>query len=172
MTDDTASTSRIPTSPPMAGLEEQPWFKTGTTMPPPSMRPSGESMMPAPRKPPNPRVLKIVFGVIAGCLFIVAIAGVKLVYKRVTAPPAPAATAETSAPKTALAEPTKTPSSENAPAASPPPSAPEPAPAAAPVAATAESAQRAAVRSTTPRAPAKTTTRRAPAPKKPVRGTH
>src|SRR5690349_7131746 len=72
MTDDTASTSRIPTSPPTAGLEEQPWFKTGTTMPPPSIRPPGESMMPAPRKPPNPRVLKIVYGVIAACLFIVA----------------------------------------------------------------------------------------------------
>lgn len=170
MPDDSASTSRIPTSPPTTGLEEQPWFKTGTTMPPPSMRPmAGESIAPAPRRPPNPRVLKVVFGVIAGCLFIVAIAAIKLVSKKASAPAVAASTETSSAPKVALAEPAKALPPENPPSAVPPPAAQEQPPPPAP----AETAQHAAPARPTPapRTTTKTTTHRAPAPKKPVRGT-
>ena len=174
MTDDAVSTARIPTAPPTAGGEEQPWFKTGTTLPPPSMRPSGESIAPAPeRRPPNPRVLKVVFGVIAGCLFIVAIACIKLVYKRVRGTEAQTSSGESSAPKVALAEPAKTSPPPSTAATEPPPSAPEPTAAAGTAAASApsESAHRAAPVRSSPRTTTKTTTHRAPVPKKPVRGT-
>jgi hypothetical protein len=100
---DAASTSRIATPAP-SRLEEQPWFKTGTTVAPPSMRPMGESLAPAPvRKPPNPRVYKIVGGVIAACLFIVAVAGFKLIYRRLHAPATAQAPSGESTPRPGLA---------------------------------------------------------------------
>jgi len=175
-TDDAASTSRIPTAPP-AGLEEQPWFRSGATVPPPSMRPMGESVAPAPRNPPNPRVLKTVFGVIAGCLLIVALASVKLVYQRLRAPAVPTSSQESGAPVAAMAVPDKTLPPAESTRPDPKPAEPESAAAAtAPAAAAQPDDSHAAtparatpshVRTTT-----KTTTRRAPTPKKPARGTH
>jgi hypothetical protein len=68
------------------------WFRSGNTVPPPSMRPVADSAaLPSERKPPNPRVLKIVGGVLAVCLTIVAVAGLKVLYLRLRAPVATAA---------------------------------------------------------------------------------
>ena len=172
--DDAASTSRIatPSTPP---LEQQPWYRTGTTVPPPSMRPPAESA-PAVRPAPSPRVLKIVAGVIGGCLFIVAIAGAKVLYKWSTTPAvAPIATTAT------LAHPAAPPSAVTAPPAAPPestavaatPTATREAPA-APAAATPSPEFRRSTppRTTTTRTPAKTAPRRAPTTKKVVKSTH
>lgn len=169
--DDVASTSRIATTPPKA-TEEQPWFKSGTTLPPPTMRPMGDSVAPQPlRKLPNPRVLKAVSGVIAVCLLIVAVAGLKLLYKRIQTPAAgPTPSAESNSPKVATADLAQTPPSgvESAPA----PEMARPASTAA-TSVQAESAPRAAVaRPTPPRTSTKATPRRAPLPKKTGRGTH
>lgn len=169
--DEAASTSRIATPPAMAAPEEQPWFRTGTTVAPPSMGSAGESLAPPPvRKPPNPRVLKIVSGVIAACLLIVALAGLKLVYKRLRAPAPTISPVEESSLRapavTAVVAPTSSPPTEApAPVASPGPAAQGATPAAA-----MPSARTAPVRATAPRTPAKTTTHRAPAPKKATRG--
>jgi ribonuclease E len=156
-------------------LEEQPWFRTGTTVAPPSMRPPAESVAPSPvRHSPNARVLKIVAGVLAGCLLIVAVAGVKLLYLRIRGPvPTPAPTAQPTVPvaPAVVAEP-----------AAPAPSAPErtkgnlgEAQTAAP--SSAQASPPAPVTRTAPArsspAPARTTTkpatRRAPVTKKVVR---
>jgi len=163
--------STVGTAP--TALEEQPWFKTGTTVPPPSMRPMAESVAPpAVRNVPNPRVLKIVAGVIAGCLFIVAMAGVKVLYLRLRGPVAvPAPTAESAGlVAQAVVDP-----------ASVAPALPEhtksnlgeaPPPAAAPTGATPSPATpvtRVAPARSNPapaRAPTKPATRRVPAPKK------
>jgi hypothetical protein len=177
--DDTASTSRIATAPPMA-VEHQPWFRTGTTVAPPSMRPMGESRAPAPlRDLPNPRVLKLVAGVLAVCVFIVAVAGLKIVYKRLHAPAAAPTLAEGS---TLVAPPVTADLARAAPSppvgtaiAELPRMTPEPAvPIAAPIApATKADAHRTpSVRTSPPRTTTKTTTRRSPAPKKTGRGTH
>ena len=161
-----------PTATAPTALEEQPWFKTGTTVPPPSMRPMAESVSPpAVRNAPNPRVLKIVAGVIAGCLFIVAVAGVKVLYLRIRGPVAvPAPTAELAAPVApSVVDPTSAPPAaperaksdlgETAPptaAAGGQPPAAAPATRVAPTRSTSAPA----------RAPTKPATRRAPAPKK------
>jgi len=178
-TDDAASTSRIATPPPTA-VDEQPWFKTGTTVAPPAMRPMSESLVPPPvRKPPNPRVLKVVGGVLAACLFIVAVAGLKLIYKHFRAPTATQTPSEESTSRTMVAAvdlaqpPQYTP--ETARPADLPPTAPESAaPGTAPTAAQqAEATRRTTrVRPSPTRVTTKTTTRRAPAPKKTGRGTH
>jgi hypothetical protein len=157
---------------PPAALEEQPWFRSGTTLPPPSMRPPAESVAPPPvRNPPNPRVVKIVGGVIAACLLIVAIAGVKVLYLRIRGPvaaPEPTAQPMAPVPHAMMAEPAgatptasqRTRSDEPAPPATAPSSA-QPS-AAIPV-------TRSALTRSIP-APARTTTkpatRRAPATKK------
>ena len=180
--DDAASTSRIATPPAMA-VEDQPWFRTGTTVAPPSMRPMGASVVPPPvRKAPSPRVLKLVAGVIALCVFIVAVAGLKVAYKRLHSPtavltpaqgstlPAPPLTADTAraapSPPSALvaavlAEPAQTASEPAAQGIAPPTSATKPEPRRTP-----------SVRTSPTRTTTKTTTRRAPAPKKTGRGTH
>ncbi|HMI85829.1 MAG TPA: hypothetical protein VK550_17150 [Polyangiaceae bacterium] len=178
---DAASTSRIAT-PPATALEEQPWFRTGTTVAPPSMRPTGESMAPSPmRKPPNPRVLKAVACVIATCIFIVAIAGLKLLYQRISAPSAAPRPSEETTARTVLATANlgKATGSgpESAPLAEQPTSASESnVPSAPPTAATETGLARRArpVRpSPTPaRGTSRTTTRRAPATKKTTRATH
>jgi hypothetical protein len=177
--DEAASTSSIamPSTPP---LEHQPWYRTGATVPPPSMRPPAESA-PAVRNAPSPRVLKIVTGVIGGCLVIVALAGVKVFYKAATAPVvAPIGTRAT------LARPADPPSAVTAPPAPAPPAstavsaAPSeareapPAIAAAPAAsAPAPEVRRSATpHTTTPRTPVKTAPRRAPVTKKVVKSTH
>jgi hypothetical protein len=180
-TDDSATTSRIAT-PPAMSVEGQPWFRSGTTVPPPSMRPMGGSLAP-PRveRPPNPRILKIVAGVIAACLFIVAVAGMKLLYKRVRTPDVTRAPIEESSPPTGLAtgDLTRTPPSapENARPAELPPTAPESATlagaGAVPTAPAAEAPRRATpVRASPARGATKSPTRRAPAPKKTGRGAH
>lgn len=75
------STTRIATPPAMAA--DPAWFRSGNTVPPPSMRPPADSAPTvAEKRPPNPRVVKIVGGVIGACLFIVAVASVKLLYQR------------------------------------------------------------------------------------------
>jgi hypothetical protein len=83
-------------------VEEQPWFRSGTTVRPPSMRPPADSAaLLAVRNGPNPRVLKLVAGVIASCLFIVAAAGAKVLYLALRGPvAAPAATVESTSPGT------------------------------------------------------------------------
>jgi hypothetical protein len=175
--DDAASTSRIamPSTPPLENpLEDQPWYRTGLTVPPPSMRPPAESeSAPLVRNTPSPRVLKIVAGVFGGCLFIVAIAGVKVLYKRAAAPAvAPIETTAT------LAHPTDPPS-----AVAPPPESVAPAglpsdtreapsmAAAAPVPAP-EVHRSASPRTSAPHTPAKTAPRHAPVTKKVGKSTH
>ena len=167
-----ASTSRIVAAP-ATTVEEPPLAGTGAALPPRSMRPMAESVAPAPlRRPPNPRVLKAVFGVIAGCLFIVALAGAKLLYRRWQAPASlPATAGESTLPAvatTALTEPPAI-APENARAAEHPPSAPQ---SPAPGAGTTATRRIAPARPTPGRAVTKATPRRAPAPKKSVRGTH
>jgi hypothetical protein len=171
--DDAASTSRIvgPSTPP---LEHQPWYRTGLTVPPPSMRPAAESAAPV-RNAPSPRVLKIVAGVIGGCLFIVAIAGVKVLYRAATAPAV--APIGTRAMLTPPADPRVAVAAPPNPAAAAAPSeireAP-PATAAAPTASTpaAEVRRSTPPRTTAPRTPVKTAPRRAPVSKKVVKSTH
>jgi hypothetical protein len=82
--------------------DEQPWFRSGTTVRPPSMRPPVDSAAPPPlRNAPNPRVLNIVAGIIASCLFIVAAAGAKVLYLGLRGPIAtPATTTESTSPGT------------------------------------------------------------------------
>jgi hypothetical protein len=168
--DDAASTSRIatPSAPP---LEHQPWYRTGTTMPPPSMRPPAESA-PAIRNAPSPRVLKIVAGVIGGCLFIVAIAGAKILYKWATAEPI-ASVAETAGPARPADPPSAVaaPPQSTAPAATPTEILPAAPAAAVPAPAPAPEIHRAPARPNTPRTPVKPAPRRAPVPKKVVKGT-
>jgi hypothetical protein len=169
--DDAASTSRIATPAPMAA-EDQPWFRTGTTVPPPSMRSTGDPLEPPPvRQGPNPLVFKLVAGgVIAACLFIVTLAGAKVLYKRVRAPAA-TATTELATPPTVVATadlPGPAPrAAEGTSPVDPVPAAPEPAPTAAP----AEAAPRATpVRSSpSPTRVTKPAPRRPPVPKKPAR---
>ncbi|HMJ54717.1 MAG TPA: hypothetical protein VK540_21695 [Polyangiaceae bacterium] len=58
----------------------------GNDVAPPSMRPPAESAATSPlRAPPDPRVVKIVAGVIGACLLIVVVAGAKLFYQKVHA---------------------------------------------------------------------------------------
>ncbi|MET0593307.1 MAG: transmembrane domain-containing protein [Polyangiaceae bacterium] len=117
-----ASTSRIVTPPAMAA--DPAWFRSGNTVPPPSMRPPAES---APtlveQRAPNPRVVKIVGGVIGACLFIVAVASVKILYQR-------AASAGTRAPQetTSTAVQPSQPEPAPAPLAEAPKAADQPAP--------------------------------------------
>ncbi len=170
--DDAISTSRIATSPPIA-TEDQPWFRTGATLAPPSMRPTAESVAPAPPRMVNPRVLKAVFGVLAACLFIVLAAGLKLVYKRFQAPATPT-TSELLAPREVAATDVPKPPAalESTVAAEHAPGPPAAAPSgttAAPVPAVRRSApaRPSPVRTTT-----KVITRHAPVPKKTSRGSH
>jgi hypothetical protein len=171
--DDAASTSRIatPSTPP---LEHQPWYRTGATVPPPSMRPAAESA-PGVRNAPSPRVLKIVASVIGGCLFIVAIAGTKVLYKAATTPAVtPIGT------RAMLTRPADPPSAVTAPpaitaaAAAPSETREAPPATAAPVAAAPAPEVRRSTppRTTSPRTPVKTAPRRAPVTKKVVKGTH
>jgi hypothetical protein len=172
-TDGAGAADALKTSPiaalPLVPPDGPPWFRTGATVRPPSMRPIAESVAPLPaRQPPNPRVLKVVFGVIAGCLFIVAAAGLKLIYKRFQTPATPAAS-EVAAPPpiaaTDLAKPSPAPDTT---ADEHPPAIPASA-TRAPAEATRRAApvQKSPVRTTT-----KATTRRTAPPKKTVRGTH
>jgi hypothetical protein len=151
-------------------VEEKPWFKTGTTVPPPSVRPPADSVVPpALRNPPSPRVLKIVGGVIAACLCIVALAGIKVLYLRLRAPVTTSAPTEEStpaAPHATAVAPVALPAAEGA------KSHLDPAPA-APVPSAQPSSAGAAARTTPtrpsaspPRVTAKPSTHRAPTTKK------
>jgi hypothetical protein len=130
---------------------------------------------------PNPRILKIVAGVIAACLFIVAVAGIKLLYQRVRTPDVTRAPSEESNPRTgsATGDLAKTPPSvpENAQPAEVPPPASESATlggtGSAPTAPAAEAPRRTTpVRANPARGATKSPTRRVPLPKKTGRGAH
>jgi hypothetical protein len=173
---DAAIASGTATAPP-AALEDQPWFKTGATVAPPSMQPAGETLAPPPvRNPPNPRVLKLVSAVIAACLLIVALAGLKVLYKKLQSP-APAqmrdekSMVRTTAATADLAPATPSASEHSARAELPRP-APEPTAqgTTATPAARSDPRRSAPARTTPPRPSTKTTTHRAPAPKKATHG--
>jgi hypothetical protein len=118
------STTRIAT--PAAMAADPAWFRSGNTMPPPSMRPPADSTPTiAEKRPPNPRVVKVVGGVIGACLFIVAVASVKLLYQR-------AASAGTRDEATASSAQIEAARVAPAPATATPPQAPEAQGAAAP----------------------------------------
>jgi hypothetical protein len=185
--EDWASTARIATTsnappaqangaavtPSMMPPGDPAWFRSGNTLPPPSMRPMAESLSPpAARTPPNPRVMRIVGGVIAVCLFIVAIAGIKILSQRSRAPASPNAESKTS--NAATVEPPAAP--RVAAPVEPPPAAPAPEANNVAASATAVPAAVAPARTTnraTPaRATAKPATHRAPVTKKVGRNGH
>jgi hypothetical protein len=116
-------------------------------------------------------VLKAVVGVIGGCLFIVALAGAKLLYQRWQAPATAGPANLPAMATTALPEPPAVAAAEHP---SPAPLTPVPG-SAATAGARAEGARRIAPARPSPspgRTAPKTTPRRAPAPKKAVRGAH
>ena len=167
--DSAASTTRIAT--PAATPADPAWFRSGNTVPPPSMRPPAESAPTlAEKRAPNPRVVKIVGGVIGACLFIVAVASVKILYQR-------AAAAGTRAPEEATSASLQASKPEPVAVAAPP--APTAAEKTAPSEPTARPAAPAAAQTTTHAAPAhapsparvtpKSAPRRAPVTKKVVR---
>jgi hypothetical protein len=127
---DPVSTTRIAT--PAAMAADPAWFRSGNTMPPPSMRPPADSSPTvAEKRPPNPRVVKVVGGVIGACLFIVAVASVKLLYRAASADTRDEATASSAqieaarvAPAPATAAPPQAPEAQGAAAPSAPPSPP------------------------------------------------
>ena len=140
---------------------------TSPSAPPTTLREGAHA-----RRPPSPRVLRLVAGIIAACVLIVVTAGAKLLYQCFRAPPATPALVETSPSPAMTAD--LTPAAPAAlggvQAAELSPRAPGSAPTG--TAAPTEAAHRTTTVRPSPARPATKTTTRVPPPKKTGRGAH